>query len=560
MQPLVSAMTTIHRSFLAAIVKQLLRGKSLIQSLLTFWTTSSHRPSSAKKSSTSSSSSSQSIYEGGKVSAPYAPGLRRSTQDFLREVEELVLRPLLDDGLLELSHALKAQFRTRLQTDPACMLPSFNHKLPTGLERGRYLALDVGGSTLRVALVELRGHDYEIKGMETEIVSMKSFRIDKTIKDLEGVAFFDWMADRIVETLENEEEGRRAEQDGALPMALSWSFPIEQTSLRSGRIHGMGKGFRAADGLQGQDLGTVIEAACRRSGLVAELLVILNDGNATLLSRAYTHPATRFGLILGTGVNIAAHLPVPLIGAAKFGERPQEWFEAAQSVIVNAELGMFGHDILSITRWDADLKAGHPRPDFQPLEHMLSGMYLGEVARFVLIEAITTTGVFGGVVPENLTEPYSLSTETMSMTESDNATLETAIAAFAARHPSSHAPTATDLAFFRDISALICRRSAAILAAAVHGIWDLRLDGVRETLPTLSPSEAATAETELALKHTMVAFNGSVLESYPGYRDMCQSFVNELLEASGKSGLSIDLVPAKESSIIGAGVALAAVV
>lgn len=143
---------------------------------------------------------------------------------------------------------------------------------------------------------------------------------------------------------------------------------------------------------------------------------------------------------------------------------------------------------------------------------------------------------------------------------SDNATLETAIAAFAARHPSPHAPTATDLAFFRDISALISRRSAAILAAAVHGIWDLRLDGVRETLPTLSPSEAATAETELALKHTMVAFNGSVLESYPGYRDMCQSFVNELLEASGKSGLSIDLVPAKESSIIGAGVALAAVV
>ncbi|KAM0278973.1 hypothetical protein ACHAQH_004839 [Verticillium albo-atrum] len=554
-------MTTIHRSLLAAIVKQLLRGKSLIQSLLTFWTTPSHRTSGPKKSSSSSSSlSAQSFYEGGKVPVPYVPGLRRSTQDFLKEVEDLILGPLLHDGLLELSHALKTQFRNRLQTDPACMLPSFNHRLPTGLEKGRYLALDVGGSTLRVALVELRGHDYEVRCKESEIVSMKSFRIGKTIKDLEGVAFFDWMADRIVETLENEEEGHRGEHDAALPMALSWSFPIEQTSLRSGRIHGMGKGFRAADGLHGQDLGAVIDAACRRSGLVAELLVILNDGNATLLSQAYTHPATRFGLILGTGVNIAAHLPVTLIGAAKFGERPQEWFEEARSVIVNTELGMFGHDILSITRWDADLKAGHPRPFFQPLEHMLSGMYLGEIARFVLLDAIQTTGVFGGVVPESLKEPYSLSTETMSVTESDTSTLESAISTFAARHPSAHTPTTADLAFFRDVSALISRRSAAILAASVHAIWDLRLDGVREALPSMSPLEAAAAEAELSLERTMVAFNGSVLESYPGYRNMCQSFIHELIEAGGKPGLGIDLVLAKESSIIGAGVALAAAV
>ncbi|KAM0331517.1 hypothetical protein ACHAQA_003194 [Verticillium albo-atrum] len=551
-------MTTIRQSLIAAIVKQLRRGKSLIQSLLTFWITPSHRPSSSKKSSASSST--HSFYEGGKVPSPHAPGLRRTTQDFLREVEDLILGPLLDDGLLDLSHALKAQFRRRLQTDPSCMLPSFNHKLPTGLEKGRYLALDVGGSTLRVALVELRGHNYEVKGKESEIVSMKSFRIGKAIKDLEGVAFFDWMADRIVETLENEEEGHRGENDAALPMALSWSFPIEQTSLRSGRIHGMGKGFRAAHGLTGQDLGAVIEAACHRSGLVAELLVILNDGNATLLSQAYTHPAIRFGLILGTGVNIAAHLPVALVGASKFGERPQEWFDEARSVIVNTELGMFGHDVLSITRWDADLQAGHPRPDFQPLEHMLSGMYLGEIARFVLIDAINTTGVFGGVVPESLKEPYSLSTETMSITESDTSTLATAISTFAAQHPSTHTPTVADLTFFRDISALISRRSAAVLAASLHAIWDLRLDGVREALFTLSPSEAAGAEAELGLERTMVAFNGSVIESYPGYRSTCQTFVNELIEAGGKPGLGIDLVLAKESSIIGAGVALAAAV
>lgn len=179
----------------------------------------------------------------------------------------------------------------------------------------------------------------------------------------------------------------------------------------------MGKGFHAADDLLGQDLGEVIEAACRRSGLAAELRVILNDGNATLLSRAYTHRSTRFGLILGTGVNIAAYLPLPLMGASKLGERPQEWLEEARSVIVNTELGMFGKDALPVTRWDSLLKAGHARPDFQPLEQMVSGMYLGEVARFALLEAIRSTGVFGGIVPENLAKAYSLSTETLSVAE-----------------------------------------------------------------------------------------------------------------------------------------------
>lgn len=176
----------------------------------------------------------------------------------------------------------------------------------------------------------------------------------------------------------------------------------------------MGKGFQAASGLDGQDLGDVIEAACGRAGLAAELRVILNDGNATLMSSAYTHPSTRLGLILGTGTNIAAYLPVPLIGAAKFGERPAQWYDQAESVIVNTELGMFGHDILSVTRWDALLKKGHSRPEFQPLEHMVSGLYLGEVARFMILEAIETTGLFGGVVPENLLAPYSLRTETLS--------------------------------------------------------------------------------------------------------------------------------------------------
>jgi hexokinase len=192
---------------------------------------------------------------------------------------------------------------------------------------------------------------------------------------------------------------------------------LRQTSLKGGLLQSMGKSFKAADALVGQDLGEVVETACRKVGLIVELATIINDSTACLLSEAYLNTSTRFGLILGTGVNLAAYLPLPLISEAKFNNRPQSWFEEASHLVVNSELGMFGRDILPLTRWDQALKAGHLRPEFQPLEYLVSGQYLGEVCRFALLEAISTAGLFGGVVPASLHEPYSLDTETIANIE-----------------------------------------------------------------------------------------------------------------------------------------------
>ena len=180
----------------------------------------------------------------------------------------------------------------------------------------------------------------------------------------------------------------------------------------------MGKGFMAANGLLGQDLGDLIQSACSRQGLNVQLNAIVNDSSATLLSKAYLDPTTRFALILGTGVNAAVHLPVHIFSPQKFGVRPSTWHNSAKHVIVNTELSMFGAGILPYTKWDKLLLSTHLKPDFQPLEHFVSGGYLGEITRLVLVEGIHTAGLFGGVVPESLDERYSLETETLSRIES----------------------------------------------------------------------------------------------------------------------------------------------
>lgn len=139
--------------------------------------------------------------------------------------------------------------------------------------------------------------------------------------------------------------------------------------------------------------------------------------------------------------------------------------------------------------------------------------------------------------------------------------------------------------FLRALASHIARRSASVVAASLFGLWELKAEAERELLATLpeedssSPSSTTSAPspfrketlTELAIARglTTVAFNGSVVEQYPGYREGVQGFVDELVansdleaDGDGKAGQEgrMVLVEARESSLRGAAVALACLV
>jgi hexokinase len=156
----------------------------------------------------------------------------RTMDDFLHEIQTQLEDPLEPAKLLHMSGKLQEQFAPKLQASDICFAPSYNCKLPTGLEQGTYLTMDVGGSTFRVALVELTGKLPGAKGMR--IVTMKSYKIDNTVRSLQGNAFFDWMAER-VEAAIADPEVEKSSVNKTIRMGLSWSFPLEyviQPSIR----------------------------------------------------------------------------------------------------------------------------------------------------------------------------------------------------------------------------------------------------------------------------------------------------------------------------------------
>jgi hexokinase len=203
MQPFIAAMLKVRQAFYAAIIKSLLRTKSLLQTILNLWIS----PSVVK----------------GKNVDEVVSLFKQRREDFLEDVRKK-FQELKKGNLVAFSDGLKAQFGESLLDNPISMQPSYNHQLPTGEECGTFLALDVGGSTFRVALIELSGRKNE--GQECQILKCKSIKIDSAIKQLKGVLFFDWMATRIEDTLSGQSEGQEISET-PLSMGLSWSFPIE---------------------------------------------------------------------------------------------------------------------------------------------------------------------------------------------------------------------------------------------------------------------------------------------------------------------------------------------
>ena len=141
----------------------------------------------------------------------------------LKEVQREFDQQLRIQDLLALSKKLQAELQQHMISSPQCMLPSYNYELPSGQEQGTYLALEVGGSNLRIALVELNGRNLGMRIQRTLCCP-----IDTAILQLKEYDFFDWMAERIGDLFGMEAEAvGHTNGNQPVPMGVAWSFPIE---------------------------------------------------------------------------------------------------------------------------------------------------------------------------------------------------------------------------------------------------------------------------------------------------------------------------------------------
>ena len=106
---------------------------------------------------------------------------------------------------------------------------------------------------------------------------------------------FDFIVDCMAEFLKTRQLMRTRYK---LPLGFTFSFPCEQRSLKEAHLTHWTKGF-CCDGVEGVDVGGILQQAIERRHLPVDCLAVLNDTTGTLMSCAITETHCRVGAIFG---------------------------------------------------------------------------------------------------------------------------------------------------------------------------------------------------------------------------------------------------------------------
>ncbi|KAG1055990.1 hypothetical protein G6F43_002081 [Rhizopus delemar] len=370
----------------------------------------------------------------------------------------------------------------------ATMIPSFVTKMPKGNETGTFLSLDMGGTNLRIAAVELKGAG---KSIVHELKRCPSIEL----KTGEGAMFFDWIADAVRDliTIEAKHLFTQDQVEGKETLALGvcWSFPVDQTAVDRGTILRMGKGFTLKN-TEGNDLADMFHEAFKRKKLNVKVTAILNDTVGTLVAHAYTNPECRIGLIFATGINAA--YPEKVSAITKLDPEVRNNYTPTTEMLINTEIDIFGTEAyLPLTKYDLALDLSHNQPKFQLYEKMLSGAYMGELTRLIAMDFIEAGILFGGEIPKGFNQPWSFPTTYMSALESDQSETKEVGQRILTEFPTSEKPTLDDINTLTRICRIVAARSASLVAVAIISL--LEQQGLSD--------------------HMVVGINGSTYEFYP---------------------------------------------
>lgn len=372
------------------------------------------------------------------------------------------------------------------------MIPTYVGK-PTGKEKGTFIALDLGGTNFRMLDLELKGNG------KIGASTAKSFVLDKKYLSGPGEDLFDFIAQCVKDFL----AGKATPSGGKLSLGFTFSFPVEQTGIASGKLIRWTKGF-GAEGVIGEDVVKLLDDALARKGVEnVKVAALANDTVGTLVAKAYQDTACDVGVILGTGTNAC------YMGTTRLGP-----------MIVNIEWGNF--DKLELNAYDRRLDEESENRGGQILEKMVSGMYLGELFRLAAPDMLGKK-IFSdkrmSFKAEYMSEIASDSTGDLSKTEELFEKLGAA------------SSTLEDRRSCKKLCEYISTRASRIAAAALAAV-------ITKIDPALSGA------------HT-IAIDGSVYEKYP---EFSRNMKIALKEIFGEKASRITISLAKDGSGIGAAI------
>ncbi|NXT22297.1 HXK2 protein, partial [Syrrhaptes paradoxus] len=280
------------------------------------------------------------------------------------------------------------------------MLPTYVCGTPDGTERGDFLALDLGGTNFRVLVVRV--------GQDSIRMASEIYVIPTTIMQGTGEALFDHIIDCIIDFQLKQEL-----MEEVLPLGFTFSFPCQQLGLDKAVLLTWTKGF-SASGCVGQDVVQLLrQAAQRKQHFGLKVVAVVNDTVGTMMSCGYEDPKCEIGLIVGTGTNACYMEETKNVGTVE-GEQGR--------MCINMEWGAFGDNGCLddfFTGFDVLVDENTINRGKQRFEKLISGMYLGEIVRHILLALVKKELLFRGKSCDKLRTKDIFQTKFLSSIETD---------------------------------------------------------------------------------------------------------------------------------------------
>lgn len=289
------------------------------------------------------------------------------------------------------------------------MIPGWVMDFPTGKEKGDYLAIDLGGTNLRVVLVKLTGD-------RKFVTNQSKYSLPSNMRTAKSEELWDFIADCLKKFVEEEFPNGCS---SPLPLGFTFSYPASQNRINQGILQRWTKGFDI-DNVEGHDVVPMLQEAIAKYNVPINVVALINDTTGTLVASAYADPETKMGLIYGTGCNGAYYDTCGAI--PKLSGKLHQDITPDTLMAINCEYGSFDneHVVLPRTKYDIQIDEESPRPGQQAFEKMISGYYLGEVLRLILLDlAVEKNLIFHNQDLTKLKQPFILDTSFPANVESD---------------------------------------------------------------------------------------------------------------------------------------------
>uniref|UniRef100_A0A7N9DF06 Hexokinase-2 n=1 Tax=Macaca fascicularis TaxID=9541 RepID=A0A7N9DF06_MACFA len=405
---------------------------------------------------------------------------------------------LSDETLLEISKRFRKEMEKGLgaTTHPTAavkMLPTFVRSTPDGTEHGEFLALDLGGTNFRVLWVKVTDNGLQKVEMENQI-----YAIPEDIMRGSGTQLFDHIAECLANFMD-----KLQIKDKKLPLGFTFSFPCHQTKLDESFLVSWTKGFKSS-GVEGRDVVTLIRKAIQRRGdFDIDIVAVVNDTVGTMMTCGYDDHNCEIGLIVGTGSNACYMEEMRHIDMVEGDEG---------RMCINMEWGAFGDDgsLNDIrTEFDQEIDMGSLNPGKQLFEKMISGMYMGELVRLILVKMAKEELLFGGKLSPELLNTGRFETKDISDIEGEKDGIRKAREVLMRLGLD---PTQEDCVATHRICQIVSTRSASLCAATLAAV----LQRIKEN------------KGEERLRST-VGVDGSVYKKHPHFAKCLHKTVRRLV-------------------------------